>query len=242
MHSQVKHKLVTQPGLGSGDEGDLESESLPGVSRWKPSWWWSLQSGSGSAATRWDLRDGDTGSKSNVKRCVHAQVPPLPLWGTRLLLQVPVSSLWIRASEQYVIHAQALRHVRLLAALMDCSPPGSSVHGIFQVRILEWVAYPFSRGSSWPRDRTQVSHIAGRFFTIWATREAHVPNYRIQFYLKSWYTVLCVKSCSPKRNVQVLTPKACGCDLIWKCNLCRCHQTEMLARVDPNPLWRYPYK
>ena len=125
---------------------------------------------------------------------------------------------------------------------MDCSPPGSSVHGIFQVRILEWVAYPFSRGSSWPRDRTQVSHIAGRFFTIWATREAHVPNYRIQFYLKSWYTVLCVKSWSPKRNVQVLTPKACGCDLIWKCNLCRCHQTEMLARVDPNPLWRYPYK
>ena len=40
---------------------------------------------------------------------------------------------------------------------MDCSPPGSSVHGILQTRILEWVAIPFSRGSSWPRDRTQVS-------------------------------------------------------------------------------------
>ena len=39
---------------------------------------------------------------------------------------------------------------------MDCSPPGSSVHGILQARILEWVAIPFSRGSSWPRDRTQV--------------------------------------------------------------------------------------
>ena len=39
----------------------------------------------------------------------------------------------------------------------DCSPPGSSVHGIFQARILEWVAISFSRGSSWPRDRTQVS-------------------------------------------------------------------------------------
>jgi len=49
---------------------------------------------------------------------------------------------------------------------MDCSPPGSSVHGILQARILEWVAIPFSRGSSQPRDRTQVSHTAGRFFTI----------------------------------------------------------------------------
>ena len=48
----------------------------------------------------------------------------------------------------------------------DCSPPGSSVHGILQARILEWVAMPSSRGSSQPRDRTQVSRIAGRFFTI----------------------------------------------------------------------------
>ena len=55
----------------------------------------------------------------------------------------------------------------------DCSPPGSSVHGILQARILEWVAIAFSRGSSWPRDRSQVSHIAGRFFTMWATREAN---------------------------------------------------------------------
>ena len=54
---------------------------------------------------------------------------------------------------------------------MDCSPPGSSVHGILQARILEWVAISFSRGSSWPWDRTQVSCIAGEFFTVWATRE-----------------------------------------------------------------------
>ena len=45
------------------------------------------------------------------------------------------------------------------------SPPGSSVHGILQARILEWVAIPFSRGSSWSRDQTQVSCIVGRFFT-----------------------------------------------------------------------------
>ena len=54
---------------------------------------------------------------------------------------------------------------------MDCSPPGSSTHGFLHARILEWVAIPFSRGSSWPRDRTWVSCTAGRFFTIWATRE-----------------------------------------------------------------------
>ena len=52
---------------------------------------------------------------------------------------------------------------------MDCSLPGSCAHGIFQTRILKWVAIPFSRGSSWPRDRTQVSCIAGRCFAIWAT-------------------------------------------------------------------------
>ena len=54
----------------------------------------------------------------------------------------------------------------------DCSPPVSSVHGVFQLRILEWVAISFSRGSSRPRDRTQVSHIGGRRFNLWATREA----------------------------------------------------------------------
>ena len=56
---------------------------------------------------------------------------------------------------------------------MDCSLPVSSVHGILQARILEGVTIIFSRGSSWPRDRTQVSCIAGRFFAVWATREAH---------------------------------------------------------------------
>ena len=55
---------------------------------------------------------------------------------------------------------------------MDCSLPGSPVHGILQARVLEWVAISFSRGSSQPRDRTQVSCIAGRRFTVWATREA----------------------------------------------------------------------
>ena len=47
---------------------------------------------------------------------------------------------------------------------MDCSPPGFSVHGILQARILKWVAIPFSRGSSQLRDQTHVSCIAGRLF------------------------------------------------------------------------------
>ena len=54
---------------------------------------------------------------------------------------------------------------------MDCSPSGSSVHGVFQARTLEWFAISFSRETSQPRDRTQVSCTAGRFFTNWATKE-----------------------------------------------------------------------
>ena len=55
---------------------------------------------------------------------------------------------------------------------IDCSLPGSSIHVILQARILEWAYISFSRGYSKSRDQTQVSHIAGRLFTSWATREA----------------------------------------------------------------------
>ena len=55
---------------------------------------------------------------------------------------------------------------------MDYTLPGSSVHGILQARILKWVAIPFSRETSQPRDQTQISHTAGRFFTVWTTRKA----------------------------------------------------------------------
>ena len=57
---------------------------------------------------------------------------------------------------------------------MFCSLPGSSIHGIFQARVLEWVAISFSRGSSQPRDRTQVSHIAGRCFNLCTTRSSQI--------------------------------------------------------------------
>ena len=64
---------------------------------------------------------------------------------------------------------------------MDCSPPGSSVHEISRTRVLEWVASPFSRGSSRSRDWTWVSLFAGRCFDIWATREAHISIYMKHF-------------------------------------------------------------
>ena len=85
---------------------------------------------------------------------------------------------------------------------MDCNPPGSSVHGIFQAGILKWVAISFSRGSSWAKDWTWVSCFAGRFFTVWATRETPVTfpftsNYSLP------YSIVCAQSLS---HVQLCDP------------------------------------
>ena len=63
---------------------------------------------------------------------------------------------------------------------MDCSRPGSSVHGNLHARMLEQVAISISRGSSWPRNQAQVSSTAGRFFTSWAVREAQLKCLRIE--------------------------------------------------------------
>ena len=82
---------------------------------------------------------------------------------------------------------------------MDYSPPGSSVHGISQARILEWVVIPFSRGSSWLRDRTRVSCVGRQILYHWATREAHQP--------------LGESFCLPHR-ASALTQSACG-HLAW---------------------------
>ena len=79
---------------------------------------------------------------------------------------------------------KSLGRVRLCDP-MDCNLPGFSVHGIFQARVLEWVTISFCRGSSWPKDQTQVSCIAGRRFTLWATREAQDPLYSDLFPLSA---------------------------------------------------------
>ena len=82
--------------------------------------------------------------------------------------QLDTTSLPWEWNEWNVSHSVCLT----LSDPMDCSPAGSSVHAIFQARILECVTIPFSRGPSRPRDHTWVSCIASRFFTMWATREA----------------------------------------------------------------------
>ena len=95
------------------------------------------------------------------------------------------------------------------SCLTLCDPMVYTVHGILHARILEWVAFPFSRASSWPRNRTGVSCITGRFFTSWATREAlqsqFLPNwllhisrwthYRLRYTLNQAWKSL---SCNPK--------------------------------------------
>ena len=70
------------------------------------------------------------------------------------------------------------------SCLTLCNPMDYTVHEILQVRILEWAAFPFSRGSSQPRNQTGVSCIAGRFFINWAMREANL-SYHLNVYVKN---------------------------------------------------------
>ena len=89
-----------------------------------------------------------------------------------IFLKIPAFNKYIIYVGEIYIHIYALGegHSVMSDSLwpMDCV-----FHVILQARILEWVAFPFSRWSSQPRDQTQVCHIAGEFFTSWATREAH---------------------------------------------------------------------
>ena len=101
-----------------------------------------------------------------VNRTVECSVEK---WPCRRLIEIST----------FNVHAQSLSHVQLLGHLMDCSPPGSSVHGIFQARILEWVAISFSRGSSQPRDQTCVSQIGRPILYHWATREAQIEVHNL---------------------------------------------------------------
>ena len=116
---------------------------------------------------------------------------PLPLHWTKLLiisgLKMPKSRTWstgvlvcswtpFRLLGEFLC-VLATQLCPTLCDPMDCSPPGSSVHGILQVRILELVFIPCSRGSSQPRNQTQLSCIAGRFSTVSATAEALLPNF-----------------------------------------------------------------
>ena len=98
-----------------------------------------------------------------------------------LHLNKPKLSRWVKWKSKVLVIQSCLT----LCNPMGCSPPGSLVHGVLQARIQEWVAIPFSRRSSWPRDQTWVSCTAGRFFTIWATREVH-HNWQQRYKLNRW--------------------------------------------------------
>ena len=96
------------------------------------------------------------------------------IWKCTLLPDCRTLDKWFNLSESQLSHfkGKVAQSCLTLCDPMDCSLPDSSVHGILQARILERVAISFSKGSSWPRDRTHVSCIAGRFFSTGASWEA----------------------------------------------------------------------
>ena len=101
---------------------------------------------------------------------------------------------------------------------MDYSSPGSSVHEIVQARILEWVAMPSSRGSSQPREWTQVSHIAGRFFIVWDTRETQM---RLYFKHKAQLILLCKGPLSlqiPRGKYMSQDSRSCSFSIMLSCD------------------------
>ena len=117
---------------------------------------------------------------------------------------------------------------------LDCSPPGSSVQGISQARILEWVASHFSRGSSWPRDQTCVSCIGRRILYHWATRQAPTSDCISIFWsgmILSKFSLSCklilkyqyskeMPILSLKRSISDVEPVSCVCwpsvCLLWR--------------------------
>ena len=102
----------------------------------------------------------------NMKTATSSVRPGAPVEGSNL---VPEKCHF--HSREGKKESEVVQSCPTLCDPMDCSPPGSSIHGILQARIVEWITISFSRGSSRPRDQTRVSCIAG--FNLWATREAH---------------------------------------------------------------------
>ena len=117
-------------------------------------------------------------------------------------LKIPVKALLKLRSPFFIPWSEVLvaQSCLTLCNPRDYSPLGSSVLGIFQTRILEWIAISFSRRSSQPRDQTWVSCIVGRFFSVWPTREApFIPYYlSILFFVSIMATFFSPFFCSPK--------------------------------------------
>ena len=115
---------------------------------------------------------------------------------------------------------------------MDCSPAGSSIHGFLQARIPEWVAIPFSRESSWHGDRTCISCIAGKFFTVWAIREGNLRH-------TGWRPGLTVGPPGLLTNVQwalITSGHFAGC-MVLRVELCPLECLQFYLQS----LWMQPY-
>ena len=95
--------------------------------------------------------------------------------------------------------------------MSDYSLPGSSVPGILQARILEWVAIPFSRGSSWSRDQHSISCIVGRFFTIWATNWERLKDSHFFLKRKQKSPTAIYLICCSANHVHVSPKKTLNC-------------------------------
>ena len=119
---------------------------------------------------------------------------------------------------------------------MDCSLLGSSVHGIFQARVLDWVAISFSRGPSWPRDRTPVSRTVGRRFTVWATRErlmtSGCPQFKncLAILISLQFSRINEKTTHIYSIINFIITHSYGSQMIW--NICFQQQKE--KKTKPN--------
>ena len=141
------------------------------------------------------------------------------------ILLISVCFLFISSRPYVKKWSEVAQSCPTLCNPMDCSLQGCSVHGIFQARVLEWVVISFSRGSSWPRDRTQVSHIAGRQCIVWATREANFHCIFSILFQRSWiiFTIIILK-CFLEGCLSPLHLIVClgffYCPFIWDRTLC----------------------
>ena len=145
-HSSVLARRI--PGMG-------EPGGLPSMGSHRVGHDWSNLAAAAAASVKW----------CDISLC---------FWLHFSNAQRKLLSIFACAGRLHVCLHEVAQLCPTLCDLIDCSPPGSAVCGILQARMLEWVAISFSKGSSRPRDWTQVSCIAGRCFNLWATREALV--------------------------------------------------------------------